>query len=98
MKLNERQLTIIFCIIFALVIGAYVYVQSPRDLPPPPQETKHAARDIVPLSSDDEKFIEQMRSEKLVPLSEKDEALIQEMNASGTVKPLSAEEEAFIKK
>lgn len=98
MKINEKQLTIIFCLVFVLLIGVtYFLSQSSKDLPPAPQTIKRV-QNISPLSAGDEALVEKMHSEKLAPLSKKDEVLIQQMNASGPVNPLSAEEEAFIKK
>lgn len=96
MKLNEKQLTIIFVVLFALILlGSYFFIQTAP--PPAPQEIKHAAQVAPPLSDEDKALIENMRSKKLQPLSEQDTAMISQMNSS-KLKPLSPAEEAVIKK
>jgi hypothetical protein len=101
MKLNEKQLTFIFCAIFFLG-GWYLLVQfSGTALSPIPPETKHAAQVVpppTPLSVEDEAMIKRISSEKLVPLSKEDKSRAQTLVSSEQVKPLSAQEEAFIKK
>lgn len=97
MKLNEKQLTIIFVVLFALILlGSYFFTQT---VPPPaPSEITHAVRALPPLSEEEKVLAEKVLSGELTPLSKEESVMAQQVLSSKSPKPLSASEQAAAKK
>lgn len=99
MKLNEKQLTIIFCVIFIIsVLGYYIfshYSQTPPIVP----VTTHVVEPPLPLVGEDKVLVEKVLSEKPAPLPKTDVVTAQQViSPSVPPKPLSGAEEAATKR
>lgn len=97
MKVTEKQLTLIFCIVAAILFGAYYISQTPPVAPVVPLNEARNVSPIVPLSPEDRAFVDQALSGKPTPLNAEDKVLVKK-NLSEKVIPPSDEEAAQIKK
>jgi hypothetical protein len=97
MKLNEKQLTIIFLVIFVLLLIAASFFTHPPSLSISPEATP-AVKRMTPLTPEDQVLAEKVLLGKIMPLSKEDQATAQKILYSKAPKPLSPQEEAARKK
>lgn len=98
-KLNEKQLTLIFCIIFALLIAGYFIIQTSQTVPSSSVSpvTKHEVSVPSSLTEEEKQLLEEVRSAKPAPLSPTEEAMLQQVRSSKP-EPLTEGEEAMLKR
>lgn len=94
MKLSEHKFLFALAIIFVLfLIQQYLSLVVFPDITPEVSvsENNGSSRDILPLTVEEERWIEEMASREIKPLTATDERLIKEM-ASREIEPLSPDE------
>ncbi len=95
MKLNEKQLTLIFCILFAVLIIGYYILSRPSQELAPLTDIKPSGG-VLPLSAQEQARVDQMLLEKPTSLSKEDESAVEKI-AETPIKPLSEVDEARLK-